>query len=232
MNAIIETNNTLSMSNIFYKMWEYLQSQWLTVNIKWKVYPNRTWFRQLAMYLWISFEIIKETRIDKDKYFIYEYSVKAIWKDWRYTECSASCSSNEREFNNLENDVRAIAQTRATNRAIADLLWITDITKYIKNNYSSTSQSSPSSLPSQIPTQSTTYMEAKSEDSEWSVGWEKKQDNSITPKQKELLMKLIEEVFEDIEEQKAYIETLDKLTKQEANFHIKQLLEEKNTMAR
>jgi hypothetical protein len=232
MNTIIENNWALINNNLFYKIWTYLYSNWLTVNIKWKIYPNRTWFRQLAMYAWISYEITKESRIDKSNYFIYDYSVRATWKDWRYSECSASCASNEREFNNLENDVRTIAQTRATNRAIADLLWITDITKYIKNNYSSTSQSSPSSLPSQTPTQKETYSEAKSEDSECSEGLEKEQDNSITQKQKDLLRKLIEEIFKDVEEQKAYIEILDELTKQEANFHIKQLLEEKNTMAR
>jgi hypothetical protein len=37
-------------------------------------------------------------------------------------ESSASCSSNERDFNNLNHDVRATAQTRATNRSISDLI--------------------------------------------------------------------------------------------------------------
>lgn len=230
MNAITETNWILTNNTIFNKIWEYLQSQWLTVNIKWKLYPNREWFRKIALYLWISLEITKEARVQTDKYFLYEYSVKAISKDWRYTECSASCSSNERTFNNQENDVRTTAQTRATNRAIADLLWITDINKYVKNIYSSQSQSSPSSLSTQTPTQKQTYSEAKNEYSECSEGLENKQELPITPKQKILLEKLIEEIFEDWEKQ-AYLESLDELTKTEANIHIKELLEEKRLKA-
>ncbi len=222
MNAIIETNGGLTLNNLFYQMWDYLYKNWLTVNIKWKIYPNRTWFRQLAMYLWISIEITKEQRLSTQNYFIYEYSVKATSKDGRYTECSASCSSNEREFNNLENDVRTIAQTRATNRAIADLLGITDITNYIKSwcahNSSFTSQHSQRAS---IKHNSSEDKSERNEDSENS--------NTITPKQRELLIKLIQDIFDDKEEQKAYIESLEELNKQEANFHIKQLLEEKAT---
>jgi hypothetical protein len=44
-------------------------------------------------------------------------------------ESSSSCASDERDFNNLNHDVRATAQTRATNRAIADLIWLTEIIK-------------------------------------------------------------------------------------------------------
>lgn len=219
MNAIIETNETLTLNNLFYKVWDYLYNNWLTVNIKWKIYPNKTWFRQLAMYLWISIEITKESRINTDKYFLYEFSVKAISKDWRYTECSASCSSDEREFNNLENDVRTIAQTRATNRAISDLLGMSDITHYIK------SWCAHNSSPSSQHSQKAYVKEKKYEDSEDNE--EVKVSNTITPKQKELLTKLILEIFEDTEEQKAYIESINELNKQEANFHIKQLLEEK-----
>lgn len=225
MNAIIESNWVLTINNMFYKIGDFLHNNWLTVNIKWKVYPNRTGFRQLAMHLWISLEITKESRIQTDDYFLYEYSVKATSKDGRYTECSASCSSNERDFNNLENDVRTIAQTRASNRAIADLVWITDITKYINTNaINNTSQHSLHTQDAYICNNDT---KANSEYSEHSENT--KESNNITPRQKELLVKLIQEVFTDKEEQSGYIDTLDELTKQEANFHIKQLLEEKNT---
>lgn len=222
MNAIIESNWVLTINNIFYKIGDFLHNNWLTVNIKWKVYPNRTWFRQLAMHLWISLEITKESRVQADDYFLYEYSVKATSKDGRYTECSASCSSNERDFNNIENDVRTIAQTRASNRAIADLIWITDITKYINaNTVNNTSQHSLHTPDAYICNNDS---RAGSEHSE-----NNKESNNITLRQKELLVKLIQEVFTDKKEQSGYIETLDGLTKQEASFHIKQLLEEKST---
>lgn len=220
MNAIIETNWILTINNLFYKMWEFLYNNWLTVNIKWKIYPNRTWFRQLAMYLWISLEITKETRIETTKYFLYEYSVKAISKDWRYAECSASCSSNEREFNNKENDVRATAQTRATNRAIADLLWISDITKYIKNKSSDSNEK---------------WDSIKSYNKNVSVSVNEEDTNitkeSITLKQKELIEKLVTEIAETEEEKQAYLENIDELTKREANSYIKELLEERKRIS-
>ncbi|NCO31904.1 hypothetical protein GW891_03820 [bacterium] len=52
--------------------------------------------------------------------------------------------------------------------------------------------------------------------------------NLITQKQKKLLQTLISEVIENEEEQKSYTEILDELTKHEANFHIKELLDIKN----
>ena len=57
-----------------------------------------------------------------DDYFIYEITVRATSPSGRYSEACASCASNERDFTHLENDVRATSQTRATNRAISDLI--------------------------------------------------------------------------------------------------------------
>lgn len=210
MNAIIESNWLLTHNNLYFKIWEFLNTEGLLVNIKWKLYPNRTWFRKLAMFLWINIQVMKETRVQVDKYFVYDFTVRASSKDGRFTECSASCASNEREFNHLENDVRATAQTRATNRAISDFMWITDLTNYIKD-FTWTNSWESEIISNKTYTNNTDI------------------SNNITNKQKEFLIKLIIEVFEDEDEQKSYIETLDELTRREANFHIKQLLEEKNT---
>lgn len=211
MNAIIETNGSLITNTIFYKIGEYLQREWLLVNIKWKLYPNRVGYRKLALYLWISLEIKKESRIETPDYFLYEYSIRATTQDGRYTESSASCASNEKEFNHLENDVRATAQTRATNRAIADLLWLTDVTQYV---------SSSSSLPSQ----KASHTQARSE-------WSEQSEEIITDKQKHLLKKLISEIYSDLTEQNDLISELDELTKQEANIYIKELMEEKRNQS-
>ena len=97
------------------------------VRIKWKNYINKRGYRKLAIAFSISTEIIKETRIERDNIVIYDFSVRATSPMWRYMEASASCASNERDFNNLENDVRATGQTRATNRAISDLIWLWEV---------------------------------------------------------------------------------------------------------
>jgi hypothetical protein len=97
------------------------------VNIKWKVYIKKSWFRKLGLILWISTEIVKHERIDKDKYFIHEFIIRATASNGRFTECSWACASNERTYNHIENDTITTAQTRASSRAISDLLGIWEI---------------------------------------------------------------------------------------------------------
>ena len=99
------------------------------VNIKWKTYINKSWYRKIALALNISIQVVSENRIEKEEYFIYDFTVRATNSLWRYVESSSSCASDEREFNNINHDVRATAQTRSTNRAIADLIWLTEIIK-------------------------------------------------------------------------------------------------------
>jgi len=107
------------------------------INIKWKVYIKKSWFRKLGLILWISTEIAKHDRIDKDKYFIHEFTIRATASNGRFTECSWACASNERSYNHIENDVIATAQTRASSRAISDLLGIWEIFYEDTNNANS-----------------------------------------------------------------------------------------------
>jgi len=109
------------------------------VNIKWKVYIKKSWFRKLWLILWISTEIVKHDRIEKEKYFIHEYTIRATASNSRYTECSWACASNERTYNHIENDVIATAQTRASSRAISDLLGIWEIFHEETNTNNNTS---------------------------------------------------------------------------------------------
>lgn len=97
------------------------------VNIKWKTYINKSWYRKIALALNISIQIVSEKRIDQENCFLYDFTVRATNSLWRYVESSSSCASNERDFNNINHDVRATAQTRATNRAIADLIWLAEV---------------------------------------------------------------------------------------------------------
>lgn len=90
--------------------------------IKGKTCIKKSGFRKLACAFGISTEITRENRIDFENYFIYEVTCRATSPNWRFVEACASCASNEKDFAHLENDVRATAQTRASNRAISDLI--------------------------------------------------------------------------------------------------------------
>lgn len=90
--------------------------------IKWKTCIKKSGFRKLACAFGISIQVTKENRINFDTYFVYEITCRATSPNGRYIEACASCASNEKEFSHKENDVRATAQTRASNRSISDLI--------------------------------------------------------------------------------------------------------------
>ena len=158
------------------------------VNIKWKTYINKSWYRKIALALNISVEIVTENRIEWEDNFIYDFTVRATNSMWRYIEASGSCCSNEREFNNINHDVRATAQTRATNRAIADLIGLTNINTWTTNTTS--------------------------------------KNEKLTPKQRLLLVKLVESKYPDEHTRNILYKKIDWLNKEEANNKIKQLKEE------
>ena len=91
-------------------------------SIKGKTCIKKSGFRKLACAFGISTEITRENRINFEKYFVYEVTCRATSPNGRFVEACASCASNEKDFAHLENDVRATAQTRASNRAISDLI--------------------------------------------------------------------------------------------------------------
>lgn len=158
------------------------------VNIKWKTYINKSWYRKIALALNISVEVVAENRIEWENKFIYDFTVRATNSMWRYIEASGSCCSNEREFNNINHDVRATAQTRATNRAIADLIGLTNINTWTTNTTSN--------------------------------------HNKLTPKQRLLLVKLVESKYPDEHSRNILYKKIDWLNKEEASKKIKQLKEE------
>jgi len=91
------------------------------VEVKGEKYARKSAFRKLALAFGISTEIVGQERItinDQDAYLI---TVKAVAPNLRYMTAVASCHEAERKFNK-PSDVRAIAETRATNRAIANLI--------------------------------------------------------------------------------------------------------------
>ena len=202
MNNIVNVLNTKDRTdiNIISKAFselKNLEQKFLDkndyINIKWKVYIKKSWFRKLSLILWISTEIVKHDRIEKEKYFIHEYTIRATASNGRYVECSWACASNERTYNHIENDTITTAQTRASSRAISDLLGIWEIfcedTNYNK-------------------TDNTTL------------------NNSITNKQKNLLIKLVESKYQNEQIRNNLYKKIESLNKQEATNTITQLIEE------
>lgn len=176
------------------------------VKIKGKNYINKRGYRKLAIAFSISTEIVKEVRIVEGEITMYDFTVKAITPIWRYTEASASCSSEERDFNHLNNDVRATAQTRATNRSISDLIWLGEVSyeeisskHEVKKDYNSNTIKNTSS---------------------------ESDDDMITQKQKRFLIRLVEAKYQDEESRNSLYKKIDTLTKTEARDTIKWLIDE------
>ncbi|MDD2785913.1 MAG: hypothetical protein PHS79_03405 [Patescibacteria group bacterium] len=78
-------------------------------------------FRKLALAFGISTEIVKEERVTINGFDAFLISIKAIAPSGRFMVALGSCYEKERKFNK-PSDVRAIAETRATNRSIANLI--------------------------------------------------------------------------------------------------------------
>ena len=168
------------------------------VNIKGKKYINKRWYRKIAIAFSISTEVINEQRIIEWEVTIYDFTVRATTPMGRYTEASASCSSEERDFNHLDNDVRATSQTRATNRAISDLVWLWEV------SFEEIDNSSNKEI---AETKSSTHDE-------------------LTQKQRTFLIRLVESKYEDEQTRNALYKKIDTLTKQEARETIRWLIDE------
>lgn len=169
------------------------------VKIKWKNYINKRWYRKLAIAFNISTKIISENRIIEDDVIIYDFTVRATSQMWRYFESSASCSSNERDFTHLNHDVRATAQTRATNRSISDLIWLWEV-----------------SYEEVVSTHETNIEYIK----------ESNINEKITQKQRHLLIRLVEAKYQDEWTRNILYKKIDSLSKNEARNTIRWLIEE------
>lgn len=168
-----------------------------TIVIHGKRYINKKGYRKIALSLGINTEVIREERIKEDDTLIYDFTVRASTNLGRYVEASASCSSQERDFNHLQNDVRTTSQTRATNRAISDLIWIAEV-----------------SLQNETP--SVTKSETR----------ENTEEEMITAKQRYLLIKLIEKAYQAEQTRSDLYKSIAHMSKKKARLMIRDLLDE------
>lgn len=66
---------------------------------------------------------MSEKRIDFSDYFVYDLTVRATLPSGRFIDACSSCASNEKEkFAHTDNDVRSIAETRASNKAVDNII--------------------------------------------------------------------------------------------------------------
>lgn len=92
------------------------------IEIKGERFAKKSAFRKLALAFGISVEITREDKIElKDGTISYLMTARGSSPNGRSMMACASCSTDEKRFNK-SSDARAIAQTRATNRSIADLI--------------------------------------------------------------------------------------------------------------
>lgn len=219
--------------------------------IRWKKYITKSWYRKFATAFAISTEITRENRVNLNGYFIYEITCRATSPTWRYAESCASCASNERDFTHLENDVRATAQTRATNRAISDLIGTGEISaeeidKWLKekNLFDNTRWKGNTFIPyDETDTGEKHYASMKNRNSSsedlqlWEESFlpndvinEKPKSESdsleepITTKQRHLLIRLIETRYQNEEDRSSLFKRMNILTKTEARFAIQKML--------
>lgn len=199
------------------------------VTIKWKQYITKSWYRKIAIAFSISTEIIKEERIEKGDTFMYDFTVRATSPLGRYTESSSSCSSDEKNFTHLQNDVRATAQTRATNRSISDLIGLWEVSFEKDDNHW---EKKKQSVWEEIKTYWQSFIK-----SEWKNVWSSDSHTPtstikrngityevITHKQKKLLIQLIEQKYQDESTRNDLYKQLDSMTKQEARVQITNML--------
>lgn len=132
--------------------------------IRGKKYIKKSGFRKLSTAFGISTQIMREHRLDFADYFVYEITVRAIASNGRYIETCSSCASNEREFAHPENDTRATAQTRASNRAIADLIGSSETSAeemYLEDTKTGASERIRTVKP---PSENSTYSQSMNDD--------------------------------------------------------------------
>ena len=188
------------------------------VEIQGKQFAKKSTFRKLALAFGISTEIIKEERRDFKNGFGYEITMKAIAPSGRFMTAMASCHSNEKKFSK-DSDVRAIAQTRSTNRCIADLIgWSAPSAEEITSSY-------PSEEPAKENVINQEYMDNVYQDSDSSqVEMTDRDEYAMTEKQRGLIISLInQKIYEPVEREKR-LEAIDCYNKGDASEIISELL--------
>ena len=100
------------------------------IDIKGKAFKKKSAWRKYARAFNINTEIISKDITYNDKGIVTEaeFTVRATLPDGRHCDGWGNCSRREGNKNKPNHDIPATAMTRATNRAIADLIGAGEVT--------------------------------------------------------------------------------------------------------
>jgi len=126
-NSFVNIEPTELQVLAHYHKFEFLKQKILKqtehfIMINNKPYIKRSGWQAIALAFNISTKITKEEREEKGKDFGYRIWVEARASNGRTAVGDGACFSNERTFAHVEHDVHAVAVTRATNRAISNIV--------------------------------------------------------------------------------------------------------------
>lgn len=87
-----------------------------------EAYIKKSGWRKVQVAYGLRTEIINKERVEANGTVFYNFIIRATARGGQYAEAIGSCNTGERQFAHGESDVMMTAQTRATNRAISDLV--------------------------------------------------------------------------------------------------------------
>ncbi len=87
-----------------------------------KDFKKKSFWRKCQRFFNLSLEKREERRAEISNGFAYHFTYRAIAPNGAFIDGCGSCSSDEKGLIKTEHNTRAIAETRAKNRAIADLV--------------------------------------------------------------------------------------------------------------
>ncbi len=137
--AIVEQNGSIQNFNIEDALAQWEAYQIFTeklldksdyIDIKGKAFKKKSAWRKYARAFNINTEIVSQDIEKNDKGIVTEatFVVRATLPDGRHCDGWGNCSRREGAKNKPNHDIPATAMTRATNRAIADLIGAGEVT--------------------------------------------------------------------------------------------------------
>ena len=137
--AVVENNGAIQNFNVEEALAQWEAYQIFTeklldksdyIDIKGKAFKKKSAWRKYARAFNINTEIISKDIMRNDKGIVTEaeFVVRATLPDGRHCDGWGNCSRREGNKNKPNHDIPATAMTRATNRAIADLIGAGEVT--------------------------------------------------------------------------------------------------------
>lgn len=119
-------------------------------NIQGKEFKKKSYWRKCQRFFNLSMQIVNEVREEHNGYFMYKFVARATAPNGAFVEGTGTCSSNEKGLMKTEHNTRAIAETRAKNRAIADLVAFGEVSaEEVESEPNGQSDNNPKSEPKQ-----------------------------------------------------------------------------------